>query len=1055
MATNFNPATKISVSGPLSISDKRSADMPLDIRGRIETLTDITTVPFAWEGMLVYVRDTKKYYKVTSLANRTVGGVAIPYYPATWVEFGSGGSTPSPTPSEIDAGDVSYFSSGTFSNNTVGKELQSLASNILSLAEGIHNLNGDIGDIGALGTENKQDLVSAINEVLASTGSTIAVVNNLLSDSTTDALSAYQGKVLKGLVDGKVAGIKVQGESSILPMDSNGIVIIPAGGGGGTGTITGATVGGNPVIASGGILQFDAYPTVPITSIETSDHTPLAPNNGLVTLPAIPNAPTADTMQYSDSNSYSDGSIGKALKDIRKPGASLNSNFKYAVSRSGDPTLTECLNAMWDELHPVEATDPIPVSPTVVDLDGYDETDDSFTYDDGTVYIYGVSNTSKVVYNDDGTDYAVFKVNDVDKYIRYEITESGGTITYTCEDVYTLNNLPSEARSLFEISKYAAVKVITGTKTDYFYKDRYAVFVDSDNRPMQNDFYEATESNTTVKYALFKSNSNGDLYLYKANSLLYKFQSKITSSDASYSTLDAHFGASSADKISYNDSVSRMDVSNVQQAIQHLAIGISEGFSDVTITLKTNEEQPIANQAVTIAVTYRGETYDLTTQSSYNNGFTTDSNGHIALYLPLGAVYQISFHQYNVNYSTPDTLNGIIDTPICNLTGLYVALNDNEAVLINVNVLNASPAITPNDKEAYIDFYISDDWVHSYTAVLSSVGTPKTIKDTQGNVIKSGNNYVTIDIPKNTQFRVRLQLWDTSLTEEEQIYIASSNVSKIASNVKSVINLSYTYALPGLYLVVKDSNTEKGYAEYKILGIDSTNNTMEITINGINYTLSKDSSNNIYRKETNSADSPVQWFTQSSSSDILGVGIRSTGLINNSMNDEYTYNLGYTNCCFRVSRNFIEFNAQIATVGYPNIVTYHNVDGMFQTRKLASFSETQTFPAAQKAIRDYKQTLNTASGSVIIDGFIPTKLQIDALKGNYSSLMFVLPFINGTTLYYPYKNNQNYTIGCSHSTAVTTIGSSGNNYNVVQGDLASRGIILNTDNTNFFVFYPF
>lgn len=345
MATNFNPATKISVSGPLSISDKRSADMPLDIRGRIETLTDITTIPFAWEGMLVYVRDTKKYYKVTSLANRTAGGVSIPYYPATWVEFGSGGSTPSPTPSDIDAGDVSYFSSGTFSNNTVGKELQSLASDILSLAEDIHNLSGDIGTLSNLNTEYKDDLVGAINEVLTSTSSTIAVVNNLLSNSTTDALSAYQGKVLKGLVDNKVAGIKVQGESSVLPMDGNGIVTIPAGGGGGTGTITGATVGGTPVTESGGILQFDAYPTVPIKSIQVdgaqnplnpdgsgkvtipaqpnvpitgindANGNALTPVQGIVTLPQAAEAPTANTMTYNDSTTYSNGSIGKALHD--------------------------------------------------------------------------------------------------------------------------------------------------------------------------------------------------------------------------------------------------------------------------------------------------------------------------------------------------------------------------------------------------------------------------------------------------------------------------------------------------------------------------------------------------------------------------------------------------------------------------------------------------------------------------------------------------------------------------------------------------------------------
>lgn len=498
-----------------------------------------------------------------------------------------------------------------------------------------------------------------------------------------------------------------------------------------------------------------------------------------------------------------------------------------------------------------------------------------------------------------------------------------------------------------------------------------------------------------------------------------------------------------------------MNVSNVQQAIQNLAIGISGGFSNVTITLKTNGEQPIANQAVTIAVTYQGETYDLTTQSSYNNGFTTDSNGHIALHLPLGAVYQISFHQYNVNYSTPDTLNGIIDKPICNLTGLYVALSDNEAVLINVNMLNAVSSTTPNDKEVYIDFYISGDWVHSYTAVISTVGTPKIIKDAQGNIIKSGNNYVTVDIPKNTQFRVRLQLWDTSLIEEEQIYIASSNISKIASNARSVINMSYTYALPGLFLVIKDSTTEKGYAEYKILNIDSTNNTMEITINGINYTLSKDSNNNIYRKETNSADSPAQWFTQSSSSDILGVGIRSSLLISKSMNDEFTYNLGYTNCCFRIARNFIEFSGQIATVASPNIVTYSNVDGMFQTRKLASFSETQTFPSAQKAIANYKQTLNTSNGSVTIDGFIPATSQMEIFRTNYASLMFILPFINGTTLYSPYKSNINYSIGCSNNVDVTTIGASDNNYRSLKGDFTRGSSGLNTSTVNFFVFYPF
>lgn len=280
----------ISTTGPIC---PNVVDTPLDNRSRVSTIAGIGNIPLAWKGMLVYCEENGKIYIVTSLKPKRSGPVEIEnYYPATWVEFGSGGSTPSPTPSDIDAGDVSYFPSGTFGNNTVGKELQSLASDILSLAEDIHNLSGDIGTLSNLNTENKQDLVAAINEVLASTGSTITIVNNLTSDSITDALSAYQGKVLKGLVDGKVAGIKVQGESSVLPMDGSGIVTIPASGGGGTGTITGATVGGNPVTESGGILQFDAYPT-------------------------------ANTMQYSSSTNYNSGTIGREIKTLN--------NLQYVV----------------------------------------------------------------------------------------------------------------------------------------------------------------------------------------------------------------------------------------------------------------------------------------------------------------------------------------------------------------------------------------------------------------------------------------------------------------------------------------------------------------------------------------------------------------------------------------------------------------------------------------------------------------------------------------------------------------------------------------------------
>ena len=243
-------ANLISTTGPIC---PNVTDTPLDNRSRVSTIAGIGNIPLAWKGMLVYCEENGNTYKVTSLKPKRSGPVEIEnYYPATWVEFGSGGSTPSPTPSAIDAGDVTYSSGGTFIDGTVGKELQSLASNI-----------------GTLSTS----------------------------------------------IGSKVSGIQVTGESNPrYPVD--GIVTIPAGGGG-TGTITGATVGGNPVTENSGILQFDAYPT-------------------------------ANTMQYSDSTTYNSGTIGKEVKDLDKSVGDLSTKVAAGAGIGAslsawipDPTVTK------------------------------------------------------------------------------------------------------------------------------------------------------------------------------------------------------------------------------------------------------------------------------------------------------------------------------------------------------------------------------------------------------------------------------------------------------------------------------------------------------------------------------------------------------------------------------------------------------------------------------------------------------------------------------------------------------------------------------------------
>lgn len=73
-------------------------------------------------------------------------------------------------------------------------------------------VNDKIGNLSGLTTVNKGTLVDAINEAATKGGSgggtTTPVVNNLESNSTTSALSAYQGNLLRAMVESKQEGIE-------------------------------------------------------------------------------------------------------------------------------------------------------------------------------------------------------------------------------------------------------------------------------------------------------------------------------------------------------------------------------------------------------------------------------------------------------------------------------------------------------------------------------------------------------------------------------------------------------------------------------------------------------------------------------------------------------------------------------------------------------------------------------------------------------------------------------------------------------------------------------
>lgn len=97
--------------------------------------------------------------------------------------------------------------------DTLSSEIDSLDLDYTSLDVRVGGAETDIaqtkqkvGNLSQLVTPTKSNLVSAINEAYnhGGGGSSVNVVDGLDSDSSTDALSAKQGKALKGMLDGKV-----------------------------------------------------------------------------------------------------------------------------------------------------------------------------------------------------------------------------------------------------------------------------------------------------------------------------------------------------------------------------------------------------------------------------------------------------------------------------------------------------------------------------------------------------------------------------------------------------------------------------------------------------------------------------------------------------------------------------------------------------------------------------------------------------------------------------------------------------------------------------------
>lgn len=85
-------ASTIKISGPLIPS---TTDTPVEKGTRISTLSDIVNIELPYLGMLVYCLEDGKYYKITGLKSKMIGGIEIPNSLVdTYEEFKSGTDIP-------------------------------------------------------------------------------------------------------------------------------------------------------------------------------------------------------------------------------------------------------------------------------------------------------------------------------------------------------------------------------------------------------------------------------------------------------------------------------------------------------------------------------------------------------------------------------------------------------------------------------------------------------------------------------------------------------------------------------------------------------------------------------------------------------------------------------------------------------------------------------------------------------------------------------------------------------------------------------------------------
>ena len=198
MSTDFNYSDKVIMSkGPLR---PNRTNTPLDSRTRINTIADMASIPNPYIGMLVYVIDEDKYYKVKTLKASNLG-VANSLVDTYEVLSTANGETSTPS-ADTNAFNAVEFATDEliFKNGTTEKARANIGNKLIILTQQEYDaLEIKEQDVAYLISDSEQDLSNLVTkeEFNQKVGNKVLI----MTQAQYDALPTKESDVLYVISD--------------------------------------------------------------------------------------------------------------------------------------------------------------------------------------------------------------------------------------------------------------------------------------------------------------------------------------------------------------------------------------------------------------------------------------------------------------------------------------------------------------------------------------------------------------------------------------------------------------------------------------------------------------------------------------------------------------------------------------------------------------------------------------------------------------------------------------------------------------------------------------